>query len=274
MKKTFVILANACWDSGGIGGNSSQQYARTLLRMGWDIAYVEPDGTWKFKKFSSIENPKNTIVMCDYPYLEYYKDVFYTLVHLGCRSICRIVDHWKSWESSDIYEYEHFKPELEAEIVKSAERVYALNPLNVERLKSLRPDIELLRNGVDLEHFTCSQSKTTISVPHGRITLGVVASFWIPRWINLDPLLYYAYNHPKDTVNIVGNVNSVIKDGELPLNVILHGIKHWTEIPAYIHQFDLCVLPYNPLTTIYTTPTKILEYLACGKPVISCHNPF
>lgn len=268
MKKKFIILAESFWDSGGIGGNSSQQYARTLMHLGWDVSYVEPNGAWKLKKLHRIEDPKNAIVMCDFPCTEYNKKVFFSLAHLGCHNVCLIVDHW---ESIDIDK--HYKPELEPEFVKSAEQAFACNPLNVDRLKPLRPDIQLLRNGVDLKHFDSSNCKNTISIPCGRITLGLVASFWIPRWIDLEPLLNYAYNHQEDTVNIVGNASSVINDDECPPNVILHGIKHWRDIPAYIHQFDLCVVPYNPLTTMYTNPIKVLEYLACGKPVISCYNP-
>ena len=268
MKKQFIILAESFWDSGGIGGNSCQQYARTLMRLGWDVSYVEPDGTWRLKKLDRIEDCKNTIVMCDFPYTEYNKEVFYTLAHSGCHNVCLIVDHWESIDIAKSY-----KPELEVEFVKSAGRVFACNPLNVHRLKALRPDTQLLRNGVDLEHFNYSYPNYTVAIPHGRITMGVIASFWIPRWINLGPLLSYARNHPEDIVNIVGNANSVMKDDEYPPNIILHGTKHWREIPAYIHQFDICVVPYNPLTTIYTNPIKILEYLACGKPVVSCYNP-
>ena len=54
MGKTFVILSNAGWDSGGMGGNSSQQYARTLKRMGWEVLYVEPQGAWRFAGLSSV----------------------------------------------------------------------------------------------------------------------------------------------------------------------------------------------------------------------------
>lgn len=273
MRKTFVILANARWDSAGIGGNSSQQYARTLMRMGWEVAYLQPDDTWRIKEISEIEKNHDTVVMCDLPYLESYKRVFHSLIQSGCRSVCRIVDYWKSWESTDFFESDSFKPELEADFLKMADQVFALNPLNVTRLKSIRPDIKLLRNGVDLEYFLSNKNRDQTTLPRGTLALGVIASFWIPDWINLDPVLHYAKKYPECRVNIIGNADFLKEKGEYPLNIIFHGIKHWKDIPALIRQFDVCVVPYNPATTRYTNPTKVLEYLAGGKPVVSCHNP-
>jgi glycosyltransferase involved in cell wall biosynthesis len=267
IKKMFVILANAAWDSGGMGGNSSQQYTRTLAKLGWDGIYVDPSGTLKFKDINRIRHPHQTVVMCDFPYSEYFMKIFSALSDAGCHSVCRIVDHWKA---IDILE--DYNPELEIEFVKSADHVFASNPLNVERFKSVRPDIQLLRNGVDLNHFDSAQGKEQITLARGWVTLGVVASFWFPKWADLKPLLHYARRHPEDTVNIIGNAKAVMQDQHLG-NVIVHKPKHWREIPQYIHQFDICVVPYNPETTKYTNPIKVLEYLACGKPIVSCYNP-
>ena len=144
--------------------------------------------------------------------------------------------------------------------------------MNRERLSSLRLDIELLRNGVDLHHFDTNQQKSSASLKKGRITLGAVASFYFPDWIDLDPLIEYAAGHPEDTLHLVGKVERVGRRSGYPSNVFLHGIKYWEGIPAFIHQFDLCIVPYNPDTTAFTNPIKVLEYLACAKPVLSCPN--
>ncbi|MFC1668337.1 glycosyltransferase [Chlamydiota bacterium] len=267
MTKKFIILAESSWDSGGIGGNSGQQYARTLMRLGWNVSYVEPNGTWKLCKPNKIENPQHTIVMCNFPYTEYNKEIFYELTRTGCHSVCLIVDHWKS-----INAHRDYKPELEHEFIKRADRVFACNPLNVDRLNSVCPEIRLLRNGVDLECFMKCSSMDTVALQKGKITLGIVASFWISSWIDLAPVLAYAQNHPKDMVHIIGKEHSVVNRNTCPANIIFHGVKHWREIPEYIQQFDVCVVPYNSITTRYTNPIKVLEYLASGKPVVSCYN--
>jgi len=267
-KGHFVILAESFWDAGGIGGNSGQQYTRALLRMGWTVSYVEPDGSWKLAPTESVSAPEKTIVLCCFPCTEDNFSIFRRLSDGGARTVCLIVDDWTTMGLEESY-----KPELESEFVKTADKVFACNPLNIERLLPLREDIELLRNGVDLLYFEAGQWKKPISLQKGRLTLGVVASFYYPDWIDLDPLLEYAVGHPEDVLHLVGNVKRVAQCSRFPSNVIVHGVKHWMEIPVFIHQFDLCIVPYNPETTSTTNPIKVLEYLACGKPVLSCPNP-
>lgn len=60
---------------------------------------------------------------------------------------------------------------------------------------------------------------------------------------------------------------------ELP-NVFLAGQQPHQELVEYIRLFDVCIVPY--VNSIYTTtvvPTKINEYLAVGKPVVSTDLP-
>ena len=57
-------------------------------------------------------------------------------------------------------------------------------------------------------------------------------------------------------------------------NVHLLGQKPHGELVEYIRRFDVCIVPY--VNSVYTTtvvPTKINEYLAMGKPVVSTDLP-
>ena len=51
-------------------------------------------------------------------------------------------------------------------------------------------------------------------------------------------------------------------------NVYFLGAKEYNSLPAYLMNFDVCIIPYlqNPVTAV---PTKIYDYLATGKPVVS-----
>jgi glycosyltransferase involved in cell wall biosynthesis len=262
-----VILANSKWDSGGFGGNSSQQYARTFLKMGWRVSYVEPSGTWRIESPGASGLNPNRIVMCDFPYVELFKELFNHLGEKGFRRVCRIVDHWKS-----INVDEQFNPDLEPQFIREAEVVFASSPLNVKRLSRLRPDIKLLRNGVDLDHFNFKESDHGPQLSQGRINLGVVASFWIARWIQLQPLIRYAEHHFQDIVHVIGKPDGRFQELLKLDNVILHGPKHWNDLPGFVSRFDVGVVPYSAWETRYTNPIKVLEYLACGKPVVSCYN--
>ena len=60
---------------------------------------------------------------------------------------------------------------------------------------------------------------------------------------------------------------------ELP-NVYLLGQKPHNNLVHFIRQFDVCIVPYvNSLYTATVVPTKINEYLAVGKPVVSTMLP-
>ena len=57
-------------------------------------------------------------------------------------------------------------------------------------------------------------------------------------------------------------------------NVHLLGPRPHDQLARYIHQFDVCTIPYA--RSVYTdtvVPTKLNEYLAMGKPVVSTDLP-
>lgn len=57
-------------------------------------------------------------------------------------------------------------------------------------------------------------------------------------------------------------------------NVHLLGQRPHPDLPGYMASFDVCLIPYR--LTAYTTsvvPTKLFEYLAMGKPVVSSPLP-
>ena len=60
---------------------------------------------------------------------------------------------------------------------------------------------------------------------------------------------------------------------QLP-NVHFLGHKEPAELPAYVHQFDVCLNPQvvNQMT-IGNYPRKIDEYLAAGKPTVATATP-
>jgi glycosyltransferase involved in cell wall biosynthesis len=53
-------------------------------------------------------------------------------------------------------------------------------------------------------------------------------------------------------------------------NIHFLGSKPYSELPRYIRQFDVCVLPWRESNTFtgYGSAIKVREYLATGKPVV------
>jgi glycosyltransferase involved in cell wall biosynthesis len=55
-------------------------------------------------------------------------------------------------------------------------------------------------------------------------------------------------------------------------NVFFLGGKHYRDLPAYVNNFDVCIMPYKEGTFI-SPPTKVFDYFASGKPVVSLPFP-
>lgn len=68
----------------------------------------------------------------------------------------------------------------------------------------------------------------------------------------------------------LSKLKSLVQQKNLGSNVIFTDFKPQNEIPNYISIADLCINSFqiNSITN-QILPTKILEYLACGKPVLS-----
>jgi glycosyltransferase involved in cell wall biosynthesis len=77
------------------------------------------------------------------------------------------------------------------------------------------------------------------------------------------------------TTNYMNRIENKIKELNLQENVIRVGFVPHDDVPKYIAASDLCVSPKNPLDPVsyYSSPVKVWEYLAQGKPVISTPIP-
>lgn len=77
-----------------------------------------------------------------------------------------------------------------------------------------------------------------------------------------------------DSVVILGEIDDPrYAPRPLPNLKILHGHAH-DEIPAFLQQFDVCLIPYlRSQFTDSVYPAKLHEYLAAGRPVVSTNLP-
>jgi len=68
----------------------------------------------------------------------------------------------------------------------------------------------------------------------------------------------------------VGELKYLISELGLGKQVILAGFVNYSEVPKYINLADVCINPFdvNEITDIIF-PSKVYQYLACGKPVIA-----
>jgi glycosyltransferase involved in cell wall biosynthesis len=127
--------------------------------------------------------------------------------------------------------------------------------------------------GVDVAHFGRARADD-VSVPPDLAKLsGPVLGYYgvVDERLDYQLLHTLARTMPDAHVVMVGPVVKV-DPRELPEAPNLHwlGQRDYGELPAYLKGFDVCLMPFalNEATE-YINPTKTLEYMAGGKPIVS-----
>ena len=127
--------------------------------------------------------------------------------------------------------------------------------------------------GVDVEHFATARSDE-LAVPAEVASLDKpVMGYYgvIDERIDYDLLRQLATEHPDFNLVMVGPVVKV-DPRDLPRAENIHwlGQRQYSELPAFVKGFDVCLMPFalNEATE-YINPTKTLEYMATGKPIVS-----
>ncbi|MDF1502620.1 glycosyltransferase [Roseisolibacter sp. H3M3-2] len=137
----------------------------------------------------------------------------------------------------------------------------------------LHPNAHFFGCGVDSAHFAkarLSETPRPADFPAGDApVLGYYGV--IDERIDYELVRVLAERLPDYQVVMVGPVVKV-DPRELPQAPNLHwlGQKQYAELPAYAKHFDVALMPFalNEATE-YINPTKTLEYMAAGKPIVS-----
>ena len=137
----------------------------------------------------------------------------------------------------------------------------------------------LITNGVALEHYAPARFRDldAVSAPFARLLeegkplFGFFGSLAV--WLDYPLLIKAARLRPDYNWVLIGKrydgaIARHAKD--FPPNLIEHPRVSYAELPRYAAWFDACILPFviNTVTDA-TSPLKIFEYMALGKPIIS-----
>lgn len=143
--------------------------------------------------------------------------------------------------------------------------------------KSGARNVHLVKNAVDIDHFNTKKHEMPSDL--GDLKRPIIGySGAISDWFDFDLIEKAAAKFPNSTFLLVGpTINIPINKTELMKkhkNIIFMGKKTYDELPSYISQFDVAIIPFriNPLTN-YVNPVKLYEYIAVGKTVVSTALP-
>ncbi len=164
--------------------------------------------------------------------------------------------------------------ENEESLLGQADFVFARCTSLYQDKLSFNSQTYLFPSGVEAAHFAPAASPTHFQVPRELTGLNrpVIGYYGvIDDRVDLLLLAYIAQVRPDWSLVIVGPI-SRIGEEELPMaaNLYYPGMKSYDELPAYLALFNVALLPFvlNNATR-YLSPTKVLEYMAAHKPVVS-----
>ena len=130
----------------------------------------------------------------------------------------------------------------------------------------------LLRNAADFEYFsTVPQHRH--QDPNGRKVIGYYGA--LADWFDVQLVSTIAQAFADCTVLLIGaDTAEVGLRLRSHANVRLAGEIPYTQLSAYLHAFDVCILPFRiQALTLATNPVKVYEYLSAGKPVVAVDLP-
>ena len=131
--------------------------------------------------------------------------------------------------------------------------------------------------GVDARHFGKARSSDTpLPVDVASLEAPVFGYFGvIDERIDYDLIRALAEQRPDASIVMVGPVVKV-EPASLPRAANIHwlGQRDYAALPAYVKGFTVCLMPFalNEATE-FINPTKTLEYMAAGKPIVSTAVP-
>ena len=163
--------------------------------------------------------------------------------------------------------------EREAYLMARADVVFAGGYRLSLSKKKHHNNVHFFGCGVDVAHFATAR---TGSLPVAQDIAGqnkpVIGYYGvIDERIDYELIRHLAAELPDAQFVMVGPVVKV-DPADLPQAPNIHwlGQRSYDQLPSYVKGFDVCLMPFalNEATE-YINPTKTLEYMAAGKPIVS-----
>jgi glycosyltransferase involved in cell wall biosynthesis len=167
------------------------------------------------------------------------------------------------------------------ELIQRAEVAAASASVLYNEALQDRADVLLIPNGVRVQDFENLHERfdppplLRSSVDQGRPVIGYYGS--ISSWIDFDLLQRVLQLNPQASFIIIGHVWGLDEEHnrkwtvlQQAPNLIYMDHVDYNELRVYLRWFDVAIIPFclNGITHA-TSPVKLFEYMAAGKPIVT-----
>ncbi len=157
-------------------------------------------------------------------------------------------------------------------LIANADVIFTGGKSLYESKKELHENVYCFPSSVDRVHF--EKATNGIAIPDDIANIpGPIAGYFgvIDERLDLELIDKTAAMNPTISFVMIGPL-AKIGEHDLPRRENIHylGMKSYAELPGYLKAFSVATMPFalNDATK-FISPTKTLEYMAAGKPIIS-----
>jgi glycosyltransferase involved in cell wall biosynthesis len=161
------------------------------------------------------------------------------------------------------------------QMLKEADLVLVTAQKLLEEVKKDRTDAVYCPNGVDFEHFQLNGNQPIPPdlesiLAQRKPVIGYYGA--LAYWFDYELLKFIAASRPNFALVLIGpDYDGSIKSTGIDKigNIFWLGVKPYDVLPLYLRSFDVTIIPFqlNDITHA-TSPLKLFEYMAGGKPVV------
>ncbi|AOY75534.1 glycosyltransferase [Clostridium formicaceticum] len=210
---------------------------------------------------------KSSVIFVEYPNWQplatYLKDKY------GYRIIFDYLDDFTGFNTNNITLVEY-----NDKLFDSSDRIIATSQFLHEKAKIKTEEIDIVRNGTEFSHFNKAHKLSNKKAEGKSPVIGYYGA--IAEWFDMGKIEYLAKTRPDWEIVLIGDYSYAnVNEASKLSNIKFLGEKPYKELPEYLKNFDVCIIPFKADRDLIkaTNPVKFYEYLSAGKKIVATEIP-